>query len=171
MNAKFKQTIGYVGVVAVLFLGSTAYAQPFGDVPKRAMRHREERMKNLNKELELTAEQQGQIKKQRNEQRKKNKQLGDKLRVKKTQLREELEKQDIDKSKVSGLVAEIKTLLGNQLEQRVENVLSMKEMLTPEQFKKLQEKRTENKRNRQIQRNTQRSGRRDGRGGEFRGFE
>lgn len=170
MNAKFRQTIVYVGVIAVLFLGSMAYAQPSGNVPERTMRHKEEKMANCVKELELTAEQQGQIKKQRNEQREKNKELRDKLRVKRTQLREELEKQDIDKSKIYGLVAEIKTLLGNQLEQRVESVLSMKEMLTPEQFKKLQEKRAENKQNKETKCNAIPGKRRGGRGGEFRDF-
>jgi len=154
MNAKYKQTVAYLAVVAILFLGSAAYAQPFGDAQEGAAGYKQGRMKNHIKDLELTPEQQEQLKAQRIEQMKKGKELRNKLRAKRKALREELEKEDVDKSKIYGLVAEIKTILGNQVEQRVEGILSTKEILTPEQFEKLQQKRTEAKANRKSQRNT-----------------
>lgn len=141
MRVKFKQAVVYAGLIAALFLTSLAYAQPVGDVPEGLARHRKEAIGNLVQELNLTPEQQEQIKKQRSEQMHKAKALRDRLQAKRKQLREELEKQAVDKAKIYGLVAEIKSLMGQQLEDRVERVISMSEILTPEQFEKMKEKR------------------------------
>ena len=170
MNAKYKQTVICAAAVAVLFLSSVVYAQPFGDAPEGAMRHKEGKMEKLSQELQLTPEQQEQITEQRTAQNKQTRQLRNKLQAKRRALRGELEKQEIDRSKIYALVAEIKTLLGNQVEQRVEGVLSMKQILTPEQVEKLQQKRREGKGNKKSQRNTPRGGSHDKRGGGFHGF-
>ncbi len=147
MRVKFKQAVVYAGLIAALFLTSLAYAQPVGDVPEGgAKRHRKEAIENLVQELNLTPEQQEQIKKQRNEQAQKTKALRNRLQAKRKQLREELEKQAVDKNKIDSLVVEIKSLMGQQLEHRVERVISMSEILTPEQFEKMKEKRKQKQR-------------------------
>jgi len=140
MNAKFKQAVVYSGVIMLVFSAPVAYAQPSGDVPQRVIKYREEVMNDLIKELDLTPEQQEQIKRQQSEHRQKNEELRGRLLAKRLELKQELEKQTINKKRIDTIAAEIKILVGEQLEQRVEGVLSMKEILTPEQFKKFQQK-------------------------------
>ncbi|MBL7130947.1 MAG: periplasmic heavy metal sensor [Candidatus Omnitrophica bacterium] len=140
MKIKFKQAVVFAGVVAALFLSSAAYAQSVDNAAQGEMRPRREPKQRLIEELGLTVEQQEQIKEQCSENKEKNKELREKIRSKRLELKQELEKQNIDKSKIDSLVAEIKILMGQQLEQRVESILSMKEILTPEQFEKFQQK-------------------------------
>ncbi len=149
MNMKFKQIVVGAGAIALVFSACAVYAQPFGKATKGAKgnrewsEHREKMMNKLAEELNLTPEQQQQIKKQRNQQKEKSKALRDELREKRFELKEELEKQDINKRKIYLLIAEIEGLTGDQLEQRVEGVLAMREILTPEQLEKFNEKMKE----------------------------
>ncbi len=154
MNVKFKQIVVGTGVIALIFSACVVYAQPFGRAGEETKRHgdewqrddlehREKMMNKLAKELGLTPEQQQQIKKQHNQQKEKGKALRNEIRQKRLALKEELEKQDIDKRKIYLLIAEIEGLMGDQLEQRVEGILAMREILTPEQFKKLENERKE----------------------------
>lgn len=140
MSAKFKQAIIYLGVITLVFSVSVAYAQPLRDVPERGIKHREKMMDNLTRELDLTPEQQGQIKKQRSEHRKKNRELKDEVSAKRLELKQELERQTTNKKRIDSIVAELKILMGNQLSQRVEGILSIREILTPEQFNKFQQR-------------------------------
>jgi len=149
MNMRFKQIVVSAWVIALVFSACSVCAQAFGEVTRGARgnkewsEHREKMMNKLTKELKLTPEQQQQIKEQRNQQKDKSKALRDELREKRLELKEELEKQDINKGKIYLLVAEIEGLMGDQLEQRVEGVLAMREILTPEQFEKFNEKMKE----------------------------
>ena len=140
MKVKFKQIVVCAGVIAILFLSSAADAYPFSGRAEKGHRNRQGMRDNLVKELELTSEQQKQIRKQRVEQIEQRKALREKRRSKRLELKQELEKKDFDKGKVYALIAEIESLMGEQLEQRVEAILSMKRILTPEQFEKFQQK-------------------------------
>lgn len=95
--------------------------------------------KDLMEKLGLTEEQQEALREQREGHREKIRSLMETLRDKKAQLRVELEKEEVDKEKIDSLINEIKPLLGGQIELRVEGALAMKEILTPEQYKKFQE--------------------------------
>lgn len=139
MKVKFKQIVVSLGVVAML-LSSAADAYSFCCGPERGQRYKQRMMDNLVKELGLSSEQQEKIRKQRIEQMEQRKKLRGRLRSKKLELKQELDKKDVDKKKVYALVAEIESLMGDQLEQRVEKILSMKRILTPEQFEKFQQK-------------------------------
>lgn len=130
-----------MGVIKLVFSASVAYAQPLRYVPERAIKHREEMMDNLIKELYLTPEQQEPIKKQRSEHRKKNRELKDEVSAKRLELKQELEKQTTNKKRIDSIVAERKIFMGNQLKQRVEGILSIREILIPEQFNKFQQRR------------------------------
>jgi Spy/CpxP family protein refolding chaperone len=118
-----------------------AYAQ--GDASRWSGGHRYENAEDFSKTLNLTPEQQEKIKKQESINREKGTELRDKLRDKRSELKAELEKPQINKDRIDALVAEIKTLTGEQLERRVDNIIFMKQVLTPEQVKKLQEKKNE----------------------------
>ena len=54
-------------------------------------------------------------------------------------LKEELDKPGSDKDKISGLTGELKELHGKQLQAMVDRVTNMKQILTPEQYKKMNE--------------------------------
>lgn len=61
------------------------------------------------------------------------------MRAQRIELKKELEKPDTDMNKINAVINEIKNLTGQQLELRVNSILATKQILTPEQFKKLQE--------------------------------
>ncbi len=143
MEKKSRKMLVYAVIFALIFLLPTAYAGPIFDDPEfddRGERgvNRERVFESVVQELKLTPEQQDLIKKQRAKQKEKRRQTFQTLRTKRLELRQELEKQDIDKKKIDSLVAEIKPLMGELLDLKVESILAMKEILTPEQFEKLQ---------------------------------
>jgi Spy/CpxP family protein refolding chaperone len=101
--------------------------------------NKEKFFKKIVEELNLTTEQQEALRQQRTGHREKRKALMETLRTKKEALRAELEKEEIDKERIDSIVSEIKPLLGQQIELRVEDTLAMKEILTAEQYQKFQE--------------------------------
>ena len=100
--------------------------------------NKEKFFEKIVEELNLTTEQQEALRQQRTGHREKRKALMETFRAKKEVLREELEKEEIDKEKIDSIVSEIKPLLGQQIELRVEDTLAMKEILTAEQYQKFQ---------------------------------
>lgn len=144
MKTNLKQAVAYAGLIAALCVGSVVHAQPFDDFGgmKEGMGERRKVLSDkLVKELNLTSEQEKQIRKQRKEKRKKNKTIRKKLGKKMKELREELEKQDVDKGKIDAIAEGIKALRGTLIDQRINAILAMKEILTPEQYEKLKELR------------------------------
>ncbi len=96
-------------------------------------------------ELGLSAEQKEQIKQHREENKGAVKELHQQLKAKRDQLKVELDKPASDEGKISLIVEEIKALEGQMIEYRVDRILEMKEILTPEQYQKLQEKKESRK--------------------------
>jgi len=140
--------VAAVAVVVVAFFVSAAYAQPmdegFGGEEKQAAHH-QKMFKNLAQELELTAEQQEQMKAQRTTQREQGKQIKEQLKAKRQELKAALDTDEVDQATVDSIVDEITALEGLKLQQHVNGVLTMKEILTPEQSTKLKEKMEEKK--------------------------
>jgi len=97
----------------------------------------------IEKALGVTPEQRQKMKELRQASQAKQKALADELKAKKSALREELEGPKPNRSKISGLVADVKALQGKMLDDRVEQIFQMREILTPEQYKKLKELRAE----------------------------
>jgi len=127
-------------VLALLVVTTPAFAA--GDNPNQAMQRRWR--KDIIKSLDLTAEQKEQIEKQHSINAQSWGKLRDELRTKRRELKQELEKPDIDRNRINAIVAGVKVLMGEQLELRVNNILAIKQILTPEQFKKLQESKAKN---------------------------
>ena len=143
MNKKLNKTLIYPLTLALLFLTTQAYAQI--DKKQRSGPGKEGMMKkarqSIVKELNLSEEQQRQVKRQRQKHMQAAKEVHKTLRAKKKELRIELEKTDVDTSKINAISSEIKSLFSKQTDLRIEGILSMKHILTPEQFQKLKEKR------------------------------
>ncbi|MFH1622767.1 MAG: periplasmic heavy metal sensor [Candidatus Omnitrophota bacterium] len=143
MNRKIKNVASLIVVVVLMVSASAVYANPEKGVREGKIGQGKKMRANFIEELNLTPEQQEQLKTQRSANKEDHKQLREKLRAKREELRQELEKQEINKEKVYSIIAEIKVLTGEELEQRVERIISMKEVLTPEQYQQLQEKMKE----------------------------
>lgn len=99
------------------------------------------------KRLNLTAEQQTQIQKVMKSSMQQNREIAEGLRGLKMQLRETLLAQDVNTEKLSQLQADIAEKELAQEKARVDMLLRMKEILTPEQQKLLQQVREKRERN------------------------
>jgi len=125
-------------------MGSTVYAfGPDGeDSPKHSGMHKrgERMMQEMLKELDLTTEQQEQIKAihaTKGESRKKIGTQGKELREK---IKTELDKPVSDKVVLASIVDELTALQRERIQNRIDDVLAVKAILTPEQFKQMQHK-------------------------------
>lgn len=139
MHAKLRYTVACLAAVPLVscMLTLNSYAQ--GDTSRWSPPRRYGKMDDFSKTLNLTSEQQEKVKKHQSTNMEKGAELRNKLRDKNSELKAELDKPQINRNRVNALVAEIKTLMGVQLEQRVDNIIFMKQILTPEQFKQMQE--------------------------------
>ncbi|MFH1368635.1 MAG: Spy/CpxP family protein refolding chaperone [Elusimicrobiota bacterium] len=91
------------------------------------------------KELKLTEEQKDKIEKHRNACKLQMKEIRAEMTKIHKDLKEVLNKAETDKTKVDGLIEELKKLHAKQLESMVDRVAEMKKILTPDQFKKMNE--------------------------------
>jgi Spy/CpxP family protein refolding chaperone len=115
-------------MVLVLFFTSVASAQPLCQRFKRTDKARTAVFDNTIQELNLSPKQKQHIAEQRNKEKEEALEL------------KELEKESIDRAKIYALISEMKELIGKRIEIKIEEVLSLKEILTPEQFRTLHEK-------------------------------
>jgi Spy/CpxP family protein refolding chaperone len=90
-------------------------------------------------ELALTAEQKDALAKHREATEPKMKEIREKTRVARESLREELDKAKPDKSKIASIIAQLKELAGEKVEMMVDRMLTMKEVLTPEQSARMRD--------------------------------
>lgn len=138
MNKNIGKGLAVAIIAAMLFSLSGAYAYEGGDTPKNEAR-RDAHFKKMTEELKLTSEQQEQLTKDREEFFSKSKDVREKMKAVRTDLKAELDKPSIDKARVDSLVAEMKNLVGTQIQIRVDKVIAMKKVLTPEQYQKMKE--------------------------------
>jgi len=99
-------------------------------------------------ELDLTAEQKSQLKEQRYQDELQKMRVRSDLKIKELELRHEIEKDEADTTKIKAVVEDIKRLQGQLLDNRVDSVLKVKGILTPEQFEKMQSVAQKHKRSR-----------------------
>jgi len=140
MKTKIKKVL-VVFVASVFLVNLCLYAEAYH--PKKGDKGYYEKGGKFEKfceELGLTKEQEAQLKTQREEFKNKNNALRKKMRVKRRKLRDELEKPDVDRARVDTIIEELNDLNREKIKNRVNKILSMKNVLTPEQFKNLQDK-------------------------------
>lgn len=95
------------------------------------------------KDLNLTPEQREQLKAHREANRQAMNALRDELKAKRAELRQEISRAETDMAKLEQIKAAMKDLSGRQVDQRIDSVLSLKKILTPEQFQKMNAKMEE----------------------------
>ncbi|PIQ89754.1 MAG: hypothetical protein COV72_01520 [Candidatus Omnitrophica bacterium CG11_big_fil_rev_8_21_14_0_20_42_13] len=166
MKTNFRKA-AWLAIALVFFLSSALYAAPYNERrPGRGYDEgasgggygdKGEKLEQLKEELGLTPEQEAKLKADREEFKAKNIELTEKLRAKRDELKNELEKAELDTAKVYTIISDIERLTGEKLRNRVNKIISMKSTLTPEQFEKLQAKMRQ-----KIEKRMEQKHRRDG---------
>ncbi len=132
-------------VVGVLFLtASFGWARWPGDGEGPGPRgdgkgRMEEHMKRVEKQLNLSPEQQKKLEEHRAAHRDEAKKFFGEVKQKREEMRTELEKETIDEAKVKAINEELKALGARLADHRLAGILEVRRILTPEQFKKFQE--------------------------------
>lgn len=147
MKINMKHIAISVVVASIICIGPSVYAYPgddsrmHGPFMQRMHEFKERIIENLIEELEITPEQQEEIKSTRAKLKEKTKSVYKNLREQLKTLREELEQTDVDQRKVKKTAAKIKALQAQALDLRIEGILAVKEILTDEQYQQLQAKK------------------------------
>lgn len=133
---KMAKVMAIAVAVAMVCFAASAYAgEGWG-------RHKdgngmEKRFDKMAEELQLTAEQKATLEKQRETTMPKMKALREKMQTTREQLRAELDNATPDQAKLTALIEEMKNLTGEQIQMKIDKVLAMKKVLTPEQQTKM----------------------------------
>ncbi|MCX5677698.1 MAG: periplasmic heavy metal sensor [Candidatus Omnitrophica bacterium] len=146
MSRKICGSLAVAVIAAVVLLQSGVYAEEAGNAAQNTAK-KEAHFNKMSEELQLTPQQKEQLAKEKEEFGSRSKDLREKIQAARTGLKTELEKPAPDKAKVDGLVAEIKNMVGQQIQNRVDKVMAMKQILTPEQFNKMKASMKEHKQN------------------------
>ena len=141
MKRAVKQIAILIGVVVLIGFSLTVYTQPCAYSMERIRGSKEKKFEKLAKELNLTEEQKTQLKECREARMEKVMSLHDELVQEIKKLRAELEKTETDRRGIARISTRLKIIRGEMFDQRIEGILELKEILTPEQFQQLSEKR------------------------------
>ena len=131
------------GVILAFFVPLTVLAESDVKEPKEAICAKGSHGKGpgiekLIENLGLTPEQVVKLKEQKGAHRQNTMQTAKELKAKRQELKEELAKEEVNKDSINSIIAQISELQSSLLYQRIQGVLTMKEILTPEQFEKFQ---------------------------------
>ena len=130
-----------LGALLAVFLAGTAFAgEPKdGNRPERFPRFHERMEKKVNEmfdKLNLTAEQKSKIEENRKNNREQRKALMEKMRTLREAMKSELMKADLNMEQLKSVHAQIKALQSTMADNRLESILAVRKILTPEQFSK-----------------------------------
>jgi len=143
MKNKLTKIVAILVVIGLTGAGSLAYAQNKGDNQGESKGYKHRGPDEFFKELNLTAEQKEKLKAQREAKKGDFKALHEQMKAKMQALHEEISKPGTTRADVNGLVNEINALKGQMFSQMTDGIFAMKEVLTPEQFAKMQAKHQE----------------------------
>jgi len=99
----------------------------------------EEKRKEMHKQLGLSEEQEKQLEEHRNKFRAGSEGMREQIKVKREEIRTELQKSDFDVNKVKQSHEELKALRNKKDDARLDGILEIRKVLTDEQFKKFME--------------------------------
>jgi Spy/CpxP family protein refolding chaperone len=136
-----------IGLAVVFLATSTVYAQMPGQKQKPADEYRG----RMAKELNLTQEQEVKLEANRKAQRQEVNKLLTAIKEKQAKLGEELNKPGATRASIQTLAGEIKSLQAQLTDSRINGILAVKQILSPEQFDKfgqMTEKRQQNRKDR-----------------------
>ena len=137
MKTKFNKRICLIGIAGLLLSVSTVFAQPPGPAlkdPESMKTRMEARMKAMEQKLNLTEEQQKLLEANRIKHREEAEKFHENLRAAREAMRAELEKPELNMDKINQLHSEEKDLMAKLADYRLEGILEVRKILTPEQF-------------------------------------
>lgn len=140
MNTRLRKVIYSVTAAMLLGFSQGIAVESFGYDGSAMKQRRTENFDAVVKELQLTPAQEQQIAEQKNREKEQVLGLREKMRAVRIELSRELDKESVDNAKVASLVAEMKELIGQRIENKINGIIAMKSILTPEQFRVLNEK-------------------------------
>ncbi len=145
MNVRIRQVIYLLGIVGVMLLSSNVYSQPPEDhYNRQEMREMmKAKMLEVFKQLDLSPEQEEQLQAHRKNHRGQGREFHENMRAKKEAIRSELQKEELNMENVYKIHNELKDLLIQKANHRLEGILEVRKILTAEQFRKFCELRKE----------------------------
>ncbi|MFH0985354.1 MAG: Spy/CpxP family protein refolding chaperone [Candidatus Omnitrophota bacterium] len=146
MENKMKKVVAVLMVVGLMAVGPVAYAATEANSSeggKGGKQGKGPKFEEMMKDLKLTPEQKEKLKAQREAQKESNKAAREQMKTKMEALHAAIEKPGATRADVAGLVGEVNALKAQMFAQRIDGVFAMKEILTPEQFAKMEAKRKE----------------------------
>lgn len=131
--------ITFVVVATLAVLCHAGYAAEEGEMRegKARMANRSERFNRIAEELELSRDQAETLRLQKEKKRAERKELYNRRKTLRAELREELKKIDSDSEAIEAIVDQINRIQARITRHRVETFLEIKEILTFEQFQKM----------------------------------
>ncbi len=139
MKVNFNQFVYSFGIIGVMLLTSNLYAQTPGDhsTERESMREKMKARKlEVFKQLDLSPEQEKQLEAHRNKHREQTEEIRKSLKTKREEIRNELQKEELNMEKVNKIHSELKSLRSKKADYRLEGILAVRKILTTEQFKK-----------------------------------
>ena len=138
MNIK-KGLLSYVFIVGLL-AAPLAHANDMGgNSMHRWHGMKEKRTQKIYAQLNLTDEQKKQLEDNKHKNQEQKKALFKHMKSVREELRQEFMKPDLDMNKVNAIHAQIKATQSQMADNRLNSVLEVRKILTPEQFKKFHE--------------------------------
>lgn len=131
-----------ITILGLVFIASSAYVEGSNSDKYNSEEwkaKKEARFEKMQKELNLTPEQAQRLKELRNQHREKRKNGWKDIRAKRQKLQEELQKPKLNEARVRQIHNELKALKAQKADQRLERILEVRKILTPEQFSKFME--------------------------------
>ena len=144
MNVRLRQVIYSLGIVGVMLLTSNVYSQPREDRFNRSDEMREKmkaKMLEVFKQLDLSPEQETQLKTHRKNHRGQAGEFRESFKAKKEAIKNELQKEELNMENIYTIHDELKDLLLQKADHRLEGILEVRKILTAEQFRKFCELR------------------------------
>ena len=127
-------------VVAGFLATPLVYANDTGNAaPEHGGKSMHKWHEEIYAQLNLTDDQKKQLEDNKQKNREQKKVLFGRMKSSREALRQEFMKPDLDMNKVNAIQAQIKTLLAQMSDNRLNSVLTVRKILTPEQFKKFHE--------------------------------
>jgi len=131
--------VSVVCLAALVSFACTANAAGEGTAKREKGMMKEDLMKDLN----LTTEQREQLKVHREANKEGMKAIREEMKAKQKELRDEVAKAQTDMGKIDAIKASMKDLEAKLIDHRVDSILSLKKILSPEQFAQMNAKMEE----------------------------
>ena len=133
-----------MAAAAMILAATLCSAQGYAQDAKPG--HDREAMKEaFYKDLNATPEQREALKAHRQENKAAMQAVHEQMKAKRDELRAEIGKPTVDMAKVESIKSDLKALDARLVDQRVDSILSLKKILTPEQFQKMHDKMEQRK--------------------------